>query len=117
VNVSSIAGVTGLGSSIAYCASKAALNNMTLTLARTLGPEIRVNTVCPGLIEGRWLREGLGEKAYDALRERYRENTPLRSTAQPEDVADTVVWLVEGARLTTGELVLVDAGMHLAMPK
>jgi 3-oxoacyl-[acyl-carrier protein] reductase len=117
VNVSSIAGVTGMGSSIAYVASKAALNAMTVTLARALGPEIRVNAVCPGLIEGRWLREGLGEQAYDALRQRYRDSAPLRSTAQPEDVAETVVWFVEAAPLVTGELLLVDAGMHVALPR
>ncbi len=117
VNVSSIAGVTGMGSSVAYCASKAALNSLTVTLARALGPEIRVNAVCPGLIEGRWLREGLGEKVYDALRERYRSTAPLQRTAQPEDVAETIAWLVEGAQLVTGELLLLDAGMHIAVPR
>lgn len=117
VNVSSIAGVTGLGSSVAYCASKAALNNMTVTLARALGPEIRVNAVCPGLIEGRWLREGLGEKTYDVLRQRYKDGTPLHRTAQPEDVAASIIWLIEGAQLTTGELLMVDAGMRIAVPR
>lgn len=117
VNVSSIAGVTGMGSSVAYAASKAALNSITVTLARALGPEIRVNAVCPGLIEGRWLREGLGEKVYDALRERYRSNTPLQRTAQPEDVAESIAWLIEGAQLVTGELLLLDSGMHIAVPR
>src|SRR5512133_574970 len=109
VNVSSIAGVTGMGSSVAYAASKAALNSVTVTLARALGPEIRVNAVCPGMIEGRWLREGLGDEVYEALRDRYKKNAPLRRTAQPDDIAETVVWLTEGASLVTGELLLVDA--------
>jgi 3-oxoacyl-[acyl-carrier protein] reductase len=117
VNVSSIAGVIGMGSSIAYAASKAALNNMTLTLARALGPEIRINAVCPGFIEGRWLREGLGDEVYEAVRKRYRENAPLASTAQPEDIAETIVWLIEGAGLVTGETLMVDAGMHVALPR
>jgi 3-oxoacyl-[acyl-carrier protein] reductase len=117
VNVSSIAGVTGMGSSIAYIASKGALNLMTLALARALGPEIRVNAVCPGMIEGRWLREGLGEAGYERARARYRDSTPLRSTARPEDVAETIAWLIEGASLVTGETILIDGGMHLAVPR
>jgi 3-oxoacyl-[acyl-carrier protein] reductase len=117
VNVSSIAGVTASGSSVAYAASKGALNTMTLALARALGPAIRVNAVCPGMIEGRWLREGLGDAGYERLRERYRERTPLRSTIQPEDVANAIAWLIEGAELVTGETILVDAGMHLAGPR
>ncbi|MEX2080703.1 MAG: SDR family NAD(P)-dependent oxidoreductase, partial [Dehalococcoidia bacterium] len=68
VNISSIAGVMGVGSSIAYTASKGALNTMTLSLARALGPEIRVNTVCPGFIQGRWLRGGLGDDVYEAAK-------------------------------------------------
>lgn len=115
VNVSSVAGITGMGSSIAYAASKGALNNMTFALARALGPEIRVNAICPGFIEGRWLRDGLGEQAYESFRKRYSESVPLASTAQPDDIAETIVWLIEGARLVTGETIMIDAGMHLAM--
>jgi NAD(P)-dependent dehydrogenase (short-subunit alcohol dehydrogenase family) len=115
VNVSSIAGITGMGSSIAYAASKGALNNMTFALARALGPEIRVNAICPGFIEGRWLRSGFGEQAYESSRKRYSDVVPLGSTAQPDDIAETIVWLIEGARLVTGETIMVDGGMHLAM--
>ncbi len=116
VNVSSISGVTGLGSSIAYAASKAALNNMTVTLARVLGPEVRVNAVCPGMIEGRWLREGLGDQAYEFMRQRYTDAAPLRRTAKPEEIAEAVAWLVEGAANVTGETLLLDGGMHVALP-
>ncbi len=113
VNVSSIAGVMGVGSSIAYVASKGALNTMTLSLARVLGPEIRVNAVCPGFIEGRWLRQGLGDQGYEATKAAQERAAPLRRVASPEDVAEVIVWLIEGARHVTGELILVDGGVHL----
>ncbi|HUJ21648.1 MAG TPA: SDR family oxidoreductase [Bryobacteraceae bacterium] len=112
VNVSSIAGLTGLGSSIAYAASKGALNIMTLSLARALAPAIRVNAVCPGFVETRWLKQGLGS-SYESLKQNYAANTPLKSTVLPEDVADAAVWLLEGAEKVTGELIIVDSGSHL----
>jgi 3-oxoacyl-[acyl-carrier protein] reductase len=114
VNVSSIAGVMGLGSSIAYTASKGALNTMTLSLARALGPEIRVNTICPGFITGRWLRGGMGDDAYEAAKAAQERNTPLRKAGTPEDMAQAAVWFLEGADLITGEILIVDAGSHLA---
>jgi 3-oxoacyl-[acyl-carrier protein] reductase len=114
VNVSSIAGVMGLGSSIAYTASKGALNTMTLSLARALGPEIRVNTICPGFITGRWLRGGMGDDAYEAAKAAQERNTPLRKAGTPEDMAQAAVWFIEGADLITGEILIVDAGSHLA---
>ena len=83
VNVASTAGINGIGSSIAYAASKGALVTMGLSLARALGPKIRVNTVCPGFIQGDWLRKGLGDEAYEATRDRQLKNTPLRRTATP----------------------------------
>jgi len=113
VNISSIAGVMGVGSSAAYAASKGALNTLTLVLARSLAPEIRVNAVCPGLITTGWMREGLGQERYDKLEAHIRETTPLRTASSPEDVAETVVWFIEGARHVTGEVLIVDAGMHL----
>ena len=113
VNVSSIAGIQGTGSSIAYAASKAAVNNMTKALARTLGPEIRVNAVAPGAIDTRWIRRGIGEGGYNTLREIYQKTAPLREIVSAEAVAETIVWLVEGARMTTGEVITVDAGVHL----
>lgn len=113
VNVSSIAGVMGVGSSIAYTASKGALNTMTLSLARALGPEIRVNTICPGFIQGRWLRGGMGDDAYEAAVAAQERNTPLRKAGTPEDMAQAAVWFIEGADLITGEILIVDAGSHL----
>ena len=112
VNVSSIAGIRGVGSSVAYAASKGALNTMTLSLARSMGPEIRVNAVCPGFVETGWLKAGLGER-YEKQRAAYAANTPLQDSVKPEEVAETVAWLLTGAAKTTGETVLVDAGMLL----
>lgn len=113
VNISSGSGFTGSGSSIAYAASKGALNTMTLSLARALAPEIRVNAVCPGVMQTRWWREGLGEAQYDGFIERYAERTPLKAAGHPDIVAETVVWLLEGAEHVTGETIQVDAGSHL----
>ncbi|KAI9029320.1 short-chain dehydrogenase/reductase SDR [Hyaloraphidium curvatum] len=113
VNVSSIAGVTAIGSSVAYAASKAALNNLTMSLARALGPEIRVNAVCPGFINTRWLLEGRGEKWFNAAIKFQETTTPLQHATTPEDVADSIVWLLEGARVVTGEILVTDAGMRL----
>ncbi|KXS09625.1 NAD(P)-binding protein [Gonapodya prolifera JEL478] len=113
VMVSSIAGVMGVGSSIAYAASKGALNTMTLSLARNLGPEIRVNAVCPGFIEGEWLRNGLGDKAYEAARNNYISTTPLRATVTAEEVAECVAFFCSSASKVTGEVMMIDAGTHL----
>jgi len=113
VNVSSIAGALGIGSSVPYIASKGAVNAMTLYLARALAPEIRVNAVCPGLITSRWFVEGIGQAGYEKIKANYEQTTPLGRACTPEDVAEAVVWLVDGARTVTGELVLLDSGMHL----
>lgn len=113
VNISSVAGILGIGSSIAYAASKGALNTMTLSLARVLGPEIRINAICPGLIEGRWLKEGYGEARYNAIKQAYEEAAPLQRGAKPEDIAEAAVWFLESARLVTGETLIIDSGMHL----
>ena len=113
VNISSGSGFSGSGSSIAYAASKGALNTMTLSLARALAPEIRVNAVCPGVMQTRWWREGLGEENYNAFIERYAQGTPLKAAGHPDTVAEPVVWLLEGADHVTGETIMVDAGSHL----
>jgi 3-oxoacyl-[acyl-carrier protein] reductase len=113
VNVSSIAGALGIGSSIAYIASKGAINAMTLHLARAMAPEVRVNAVCPGLITSRWFADGIGQEAYEQVKASYERGTPLGRACTPEDVAEAVLWLVDGARTVTGELVMLDAGIHL----
>lgn len=113
VNVSSVAGALGIGSSVPYIASKGAINSMTLHLARVLAPEIRVNAVCPGLITTRWFIDGVGQEGYESLKGGYEKTTPLGRACTAEDVAEAVVWLIEGARTVTGELILLDAGMHL----
>ena len=112
VYVSSTAGLRGTGSSIAYGVSKAGLNVLTQSLARVLAPEIRVNTVCPGFIQGRWLKNALGD-AYEEHKAHWEKASPLRKAATPEEVAATIVWLVESGVLMTGQTILLDAGMML----
>ena len=112
VNVSSVASMMGRGSSIAYMASKGALNAMTVGLARALAPHIRVNAIAPGLVETPWLKEGLGER-YDQFRADWVDRAALQETLQPEDVADAAWWLGAGALKTTGEVLLLDAGFRL----
>jgi len=113
VNVSSIAGALGIGSSVAYIASKGAVNSMTLYFARAMAPEVRVNAVCPGLITTRWFVDGIGQDGYDRILAGYEAAVPLARASTPEDVAAAVLWLVEGAKTVTGELLLLDGGMHL----
>jgi 3-oxoacyl-[acyl-carrier protein] reductase len=115
VNVTSMAGIQATGSSIAYCASKAAVINMTLSLARALAPDIRVNAVAPGPIDTRWLTEGLGQEGYLKLEEHIKQSTPLGRISTPEEVAETIAWLIEGAANTTGEVIKIDSGGHLGM--
>ncbi|HTP62826.1 MAG TPA: SDR family oxidoreductase [Burkholderiales bacterium] len=117
VNVSSVASLLGTGSSIAYAASKAALNSMTYSLARVLGPEVRVNAVCPGYVDTPWQTNALGAAAANKAAEHYATLVPLKDYARPEDIADTIVWLIEGARQTTGETIFVDGGMHISTPR
>jgi len=113
VNVSSIAGSLGIGSSVAYIASKGAVNSMTLYFARAMAPEVRVNAVCPGLIETRWFVDGLGREGFERVKATYEGTAPLARACSAEDVAEAVAWLATGARTVTGELLLLDAGMHL----
>ena len=116
VNVSSIAAVTGIGSSIAYAASKGALNTMTLSLARALAPEIRVNAVCPGFIGTRWFSDRMDADGFQGMIDTQRRITPLKRAGTPEDIADSVVFFcAEGAEHITGETLITDAGMHLNM--
>ena len=114
VNVPAIAGVTGIGSSVAYAASKGAMNTMTLSLARALAPEIRVNAVCPGFIGTRWFRDKFGENMFKSIVANQEETMPLKRAGTPEDIAATVCFFAgEGSDHITGETLITDAGMHL----
>ena len=113
VNVSSVAGLRGIGSSIPYAASKAALNNLTVTLARVLAPRIRVNAVAPGFIDGEWLKAGLGP-AYEAVKQAMTERSPLGAVCTPEDVADAILSLITGSDLVTGQVLACEGGMLLS---
>lgn len=114
VNVASIAAITGVGSSVAYAASKGALVTMTLSLARVLGPEIRVNAVCPGFIAGDWLRAGLGDEVYEAAKKGSEAAAPLGVTSSPETVAEAILYFICGASIITGESLILDGGNHLS---
>jgi 3-oxoacyl-[acyl-carrier protein] reductase len=108
VNISSIAAVTAMGSNVAYCASKAALDNMTRSLARALAPRIRVISVSPGLVDTDFVQ------ALDpAWREEQAARTPLRRLAQPVEVARAVVAAVTQLTFSTGAIIAVDGGRPL----
>jgi NAD(P)-dependent dehydrogenase (short-subunit alcohol dehydrogenase family) len=114
VNVSSVAGISGGGSSVAYAASKGALNTITLSLARALAPLIRVNTVCPGYIDTPWFTKGRGEAGAKAVRDSVVSRVPLKVASTAEEIAEVVCFLATRASSNmTGELVRMDAGMHL----
>jgi len=113
VNISSVASLLGTGSSVAYAASKSALNAMTYSLARSLGPEVRVNAVCPGYVDTPWQHNALGMEGASKAAQHYAGMVPLKDYARPEDLAETICWLIEGARQVTGETIFVDGGMHI----
>ena len=112
VNIASIAGVMGIGSSVAYAASKGALINMTKSLARALGP-IRINAICPGFIQGDWLRGGLGDEAYELTKKSIEDKAPLSLTCTPRQVAETTFHFMTESVTVTGETLILDGGMHL----
>lgn len=117
VNISSVAGQTGSGSSIAYTLSKGALNTLTLTLARLFAPEIRVNTVLPGMIDTNWFTgNGVDEAAFDRMKQRFSEASALGTIATAEDIATAVVHLGIEATKVTGQFMTVDAGFVLGKP-
>ncbi len=109
VNVSSISALNGSGSSIAYTCSKGAMVTLTLSLAHALAPEVRVNAICPGFIQGRWTRGFLGEK-YERVNQNFANASTLQVTATPEDIAEGICYFVTGAKLSTGEIRTIDGG-------
>jgi 3-oxoacyl-[acyl-carrier protein] reductase len=114
VIVSSIAGVTGIGSSIAYASTKGALNTMTLSLARALAPNIRVNAVCPGYISSGWFTKYQGDAVEAQTAENVAKSVPLKVASMPEDIAESILFFAGSeSRHVTGEFMIIDAGMHL----
>jgi 3-oxoacyl-[acyl-carrier protein] reductase len=113
VMVSSIAGMNGNGSSLAYVASKGALNSLTLSLARVLAPAVRVNAVLPGLIDSGWFLNGMDEESYHAIRDGFAAASALDTICSPQDIADAVVFLAADAKKMTGQLMVVDSGFML----
>jgi 3-oxoacyl-[acyl-carrier protein] reductase len=114
VMISSMSGITGVGSSNAYVASKGALNTMTLALARALAPKVRVNAVCPGLVDTRWHHARFANpNDYQKFLDKYAENVALGKPSSAEDVAEVAVWLIESGGMVTGEMIKVDGGQHL----
>jgi 3-oxoacyl-[acyl-carrier protein] reductase len=116
VNVSSIAGVKGIGSSVAYAASKGALNTMTLSLARALSPEIRVNAVCPGYVATGWFKNRFGDETFKRINDDQAATSPLKRVADGDEIAKTVLFFAgPESRHITGEMLLTDGGLHLTV--
>lgn len=114
VNVSSVAGISGIGSSVAYAASKGALNTITHSLARALAPLIRVNTVCPGYIDTPWFTKGRGVEGAAKVRDAVVAKVPLKRASTAQDVANLVYFLATPQSSNmTGEVMRLDAGAHL----
>lgn len=113
VNVSSVAARTANGSSIAYCCTKAALDNLTISMARALA-KIRVNGVAPGLISSRWVAQNLGQAAWEKTLKTAEEKTPLGRVCSPDDVAAAIMSFVTGSELITGQTIVVDGGMLIS---
>lgn len=112
VNMSALGALTGEGSSMAYAASKGALNSLTLSLARQLAPVVRVNAVCPGFIQSRWMKNILGDEVYAARVKDMEASTPVRKAATTEEIAELLVWFIDGTDLITGEILKIDYGLR-----
>jgi 3-oxoacyl-[acyl-carrier protein] reductase len=114
VNVASVAGVFGIGSSVAYAASKGAMITMTKSLARVLAPQVRVNAVAPGYVDSGWFDRIIGAEGVKVLNEKIEAETPMRMAPKPDDISGPVAMLLDpSAKAVTGEVILVDAGAHL----
>lgn len=104
VNIASVAGIAGSGSSIAYAASKGAVITLTKSLAKAFAPEVRINAVAPGPVQTRWLAD------HQDMVEQAMKVTPLKRPATPEDIADATVFLADGNSLITGQVIVIDGG-------
>jgi 3-oxoacyl-[acyl-carrier protein] reductase len=113
VNVASVAGLIGVGSSLAYACSKAAMLAMNQSMARNLGPEIRVNAVCPGMVEGEWLQEGLGEEIYPLVKQHYEKQASTGEIMNASTVAENIWYFAASAPNVTGERLVLDGGATL----
>ena len=109
INTASIVGLRPGPQPLPYAASKAAVVNLTKTLAWNLGPEIRVNAVAPGWMEGDWMKRMLKDKYEDLMGKRAKA-TPLKRVVTAEDVAETMMSLIQGNRFVTGEIIVIDGG-------
>lgn len=112
VNISSRAALTGTGSSIAYAASKGALNTLTLSFARQLAPNVRVNAVCPALTEQGFV-ERLAPESFAQRKAEQIARSPLQRIGKPEEVAESIHWLITSAAMMTGVCLELDFGLHL----
>src|SRR3990167_9402323 len=114
VNISSAAGITGKGSSIAYAAAKGAENTLTLALSQALSPEVRVNAVCPSFIDSSWWEESYKgkEDKYNALIKNMKDGNLLNKILKPADVAQTILSIIHNP-VMTGELIRLNAGAHV----
>ena len=104
VNITSVAGLQGFGSSIPYAVSKAAINCLTKSLARAFAPQVRVNAVAPGPVLTRWLAKHMDHV------DRMIDVTPMRRAADPNDIAEAAIFLATGTTLVTGQVIVVDGG-------
>jgi 3-oxoacyl-[acyl-carrier protein] reductase len=112
VNISSRAALMGSGSSLPYACSKAALNALTMSTARSLAPQVRVNAVCPSLVEQGFV-ERLAPESFADRSAHQKTVSPLQRLGHPDEVAEAIHWLATGATMMTGALVELDFGMHL----
>ncbi|HEY4296013.1 MAG TPA: SDR family oxidoreductase [Paraburkholderia sp.] len=113
VNISSLASLNGTGSSIAYAASKGAVNALTLSLARSLAPHIRVNALAPGMVDDGLPRRVLGEAAYAKVIDSMTQASPLKRVSQPGEVADLAWFIVAHAPAMTGQVIAAENGLLL----
>jgi 3-oxoacyl-[acyl-carrier protein] reductase len=114
VNIGSRAAVTGGGTSTAYAATKAAVHTLTKSLARVLGPEVRVNCVAPGFVDTGWHVRGRGQERADKAKAGMIAKAALKKVVTADEMAEMCVLLLSGATAMTGEVVFMDGGVHLA---